>query len=263
MNAATLIPEEERRRKIHIQSSKANQNSVSNHEDEFSRQQSVIKQGWSTLTALHTVLLPDCVKSSGATKYQPPMVEILARRWQDRCQEVREAAQALLKTELTRMGPSGRQILIEIWSPHLPTHTEPLPTGPTAYTNHETPSTPRPDQPLAKNVSSNSPVHAMTNGSGVGGGSSGTNNERPMEPHPHLDEEHYDEDMDVKPYQITGLKCVGVSGETCREVVAQSEGRKKQATAIILLGVIGAYHGQDSAEGFGLGSNLAMQTSKF
>lgn len=50
-------------------------------------------------------------------------------------------------------------------------------------------------------------------------------------------------------------------GETCREVVAQSEGRRKQATAIILLGVIGAYHGQDSAEGFGLG-NLAMQTSK-
>lgn len=44
-------------------------------------------------------------------------------------------------------------------------------------------------------------------------------------------------------------------------MVAQSEGRRKQATAIILLGVIGAYHGQDSAEGFGLG-NLAMQTSK-
>lgn len=68
-----------------------------------------------------------------------------------------------------------------------------------------------------------------------------------MEPHPHLDEDHYDEEMD--------------GGETCREVVAQSEGRRKQATAIILLGVIGAYHGQDAAEGFGLGA-LAMQTSK-
>ena len=44
-------------------------------------------------------------------------------------------------------------------------------------------------------------------------------------------------------------------------MVAQSEGRRKQATAIILLGVIGAYHGQDAAEGFGLGS-LSMQTSK-
>lgn len=70
------------------QSSKANQ-SVNSHEDDFSRQQSVIKQGWSTLTALHTVLLPDCVVAAGANTYQPPMVEILARRWQDRCQEVR------------------------------------------------------------------------------------------------------------------------------------------------------------------------------
>ena len=43
--------------------------------------------------------------------------------------------------------------------------------------------------------------------------------------------------------------------------MAQSEGRRKQATAIILLGVIGAYYGQDAAEGFGLG-NLAMKTSK-
>ncbi|XP_064096982.1 WD repeat-containing protein 7-like isoform X3 [Macrobrachium nipponense] len=246
MNAATLIPEEERRRKIHIQSSKSNQNSVSNHEDEFSKQQSVIKQGWSTLTALHTVLLPDCVVASGATKYQPPMVEILARRWQDRCQEVREAAQALLKTELTRMGPEGRQKLVEVWSPHLPTHTEPLPTGPTPYTNHEPPSTPRPDQPSSKSTAGNSPVHTTTNGGNSVSGNIGTNNERPMEPHPHLDEDHFDEEMD---------------GETCRELVAQSEGRKKQATAIILLGVIGAYHGQDSAEGFGLG-NLAMQTSK-
>ena len=50
-------------------------------------------------------------------------------------------------------------------------------------------------------------------------------------------------------------------GEIHRDMVAQSEGRRKQATAIILLGVIGAYHGQDNAEGFGLG-NLAMQTSK-
>lgn len=70
------------------QSSKANQ-SVNSHEDDFSRQQSIIKQGWSTLTALHTVLLPDCVVAAGANTYQPPMVEILARRWQDRCQEVR------------------------------------------------------------------------------------------------------------------------------------------------------------------------------
>lgn len=34
-----------------------------------------------------------------------------------------------------------------------------------------------------------------------------------------------------------------------REVVAQSEGHRKHATAIILLGVIGAYYGQALAEG--------------
>ncbi|XP_042231958.1 WD repeat-containing protein 7-like isoform X8 [Homarus americanus] len=246
MNAATLIPEQERRRKNHIQSSRANQ-SVTNHEDEFSRQQSVIKQGWSTLTALHTVLLPDCVVAAGAPTYQPPMVEILARRWQDRCQEVREAAQALLKTELSRMGPEGRQKLIEIWSPHLPTHTEPLPTGPTNYNNQETPHPPRPEHPATKTTSGTPSVNATVNGTSGNSSSGGTTSERTMEPHPHLDEDHYDEEMDA--------------GETCREVVAQSEGRRKQATAIILLGVIGAYHGQDSAEGFGLG-NLAMQTSK-
>ncbi|XP_071522768.1 WD repeat-containing protein 7 isoform X4 [Panulirus ornatus] len=246
MNAATLIPEQERRRKIHIQSSKTNQ-SLTNHEDEFSRQQSVIKQGWSTLTALHTVLLPDCVLDAGAPAYQPPMVEILARRWQDRCQEVREAAQALLKTELSRMGPEGRQKLVEIWSPHLPTHTEPLPTGPTNYSNQEAPHPPRPEHSTTKSTSGTPSVNAATNGSSGNTSSGGTSNERMMEPHPHLDEDHYDEEMDA--------------GETCREVVAQSEGRRKQATAIILLGVIGAYHGQDSAEGFGLG-NLAMQTSK-
>ena len=55
---------------------------------EFNKQQSVIKDGWSLLTALHTVLLPDKVRCSVNAKYQPPMVEILARRWQDRCQEV-------------------------------------------------------------------------------------------------------------------------------------------------------------------------------
>ncbi|KAK4313735.1 hypothetical protein Pmani_014956 [Petrolisthes manimaculis] len=256
MNAATLIPEQERRRKNHIQSSKGSSQTGQQQEDEFSRQQSVIKQGWSTLTALHTVLLPDCVLAAGAPAYQPPMVEILARRWQDRCQEVREAAQALLKTELSRMGPAGRQKLIELWSPNLPSHTEPLPAHTTSQPHHHEPP-PRPDHP--KTTLTNATSNATTNGTpsnpstgggsgsgggGGGGGQGGT--ERGIEAHPHLDDEHYDEEMD---------------GETCRELVAQSEGRRKQATAIILLGVIGAYHGQDSAEGFGLG-NLAMMTSK-
>lgn len=48
-------------------------------------QQAQIKQGWSLLAALHCVLLPELV---GSGNYQAPQVEMLARRWQDRCLEV-------------------------------------------------------------------------------------------------------------------------------------------------------------------------------
>ena len=41
--------------------------------------------GWSLLAALHCVLLPDLL---GSTRYKPPHLEMLARRWQDRCLEV-------------------------------------------------------------------------------------------------------------------------------------------------------------------------------
>lgn len=47
--------------------------------------QAQIKQGWSLLAALHCVLLPELV---GPDNYQCPQLEMLARRWQDRCLEV-------------------------------------------------------------------------------------------------------------------------------------------------------------------------------
>ncbi|XP_076033939.1 WD repeat-containing protein Rbcn-3B isoform X3 [Oratosquilla oratoria] len=245
MNAATLIPEQERRRKNHMQSSKSSQGN-NPQEVEFAQQQVVIKQGWSRLTALHTVLLPGQVAQSGSTSFTPPMVEILARRWQDRCQEVREAAQALLKTELSRMGAEGRKVLVEEWSAHLPSYTDPLPTTVPTYNNHhEAMQSPKPEHNSTKQQNSSSHNNQTVNN--VGNGSHTIVSERPMEPHPHLDEEHEEEEP--------------MDGESHRDVVAQSEGRRKQATAIILLGVIGAYHGQDSQEGFGLGQ-LAMQTSK-
>ena len=59
---------------------------------EFSCHQSTIKDGWSKLTALHTVLLPDKVREIGNPVFNAPMVEILSRRWQDRCQEVSDTA---------------------------------------------------------------------------------------------------------------------------------------------------------------------------
>uniref|UniRef100_A0A667YU00 WD repeat domain 7 n=1 Tax=Myripristis murdjan TaxID=586833 RepID=A0A667YU00_9TELE len=99
--------------------------------------QAQIKQGWSQLAAMHCVMLPDLL---GLDKFRPPLLEMLARRWQDRCLEVREAAQALLLAELRRIGQSGRKDTIDMWAPYLPqyvdtvsspgTSTEPAPPAP-------------------------------------------------------------------------------------------------------------------------------------
>ena len=51
--------------------------------DAFAQAQT--KQGWSLLATLHCVLLPDLI---GRPHYQAPLLELLARRWQDRCLEV-------------------------------------------------------------------------------------------------------------------------------------------------------------------------------
>lgn len=44
-----------------------------------------ILTGWSQLAAMHCVMLPDLL---GLDKFRPPLLEMLARRWQDRCLEV-------------------------------------------------------------------------------------------------------------------------------------------------------------------------------
>ncbi|VDK82216.1 unnamed protein product [Litomosoides sigmodontis] len=68
-----------------------------------------LKQGWSLIAALHCCLLPDLIKP----------------KWQDRCLEVRMAAQALLTRELTRLSVNGRKRLVESWSAFLPTVLDP------------------------------------------------------------------------------------------------------------------------------------------
>ncbi|ESO96910.1 hypothetical protein LOTGIDRAFT_159662 [Lottia gigantea] len=98
--------------------------SLSSGEDEDQQvmQQAQIKQGWSLLAALHCVLLPELV---GANHYEPPQLEMLARRWQDRCLEIREAGQALLLAELRRIGIEGRKAIVDDWSPFLPMYVDP------------------------------------------------------------------------------------------------------------------------------------------
>lgn len=62
--------------------------------------------------------------AAGATKFKRPQVEMMARRWQHQCLEVREAAQALLLAELGRLGPKGRKSLVDDWSQYLPLYTQ-------------------------------------------------------------------------------------------------------------------------------------------
>ncbi|KAI2651660.1 WD repeat-containing protein 7 [Labeo rohita] len=92
--------------------------------------------GWSQLAAMHCVMLPDLL---GLDKFRPPLLEMLARRWQDRCLEVREAAQALLLAELRRIGQSGRKDTIDMWAPYLPQYVDAVSSRKSRKITHTTP----------------------------------------------------------------------------------------------------------------------------
>lgn len=206
----------------------------------FNAIQGQIKQGWSQLAAMHCVMLPDHL---GQNNFRPPLLEMLARRWQDRCLEVREAAQALLLAELRRIEKDGRKETIDIWAPYLPQYVD--------------------------NVMS--PGTTTETIQAVGGSSEllGTDT-KVQEDEPDL----ADDDISAGcfPGLLTHMKKSSSSFEE----------RRKQATAIVLLGVIGAEFGAEIEppklptrarntsqvpEGFGLtsgGSNysLARHTCK-
>lgn len=73
-------------------------------------------------------MLPEKISNADIRAYQRPQVEMMARRWQHHCIEIREAAQQLLLGELERMGKKGRKQLVDSWAQFLPlyTHTEPI-----------------------------------------------------------------------------------------------------------------------------------------
>ncbi|XP_076298441.1 WD repeat-containing protein Rbcn-3B isoform X11 [Lasioglossum baleicum] len=236
MNNATFVPEQERNRKMHRP---GNRSAVSwnkaeeENEEIYTAQQAQIKQGWSLLATLHCVLLPDKVTAQGGAKtFKRPQVEMMARRWQHQCLEIREAAQALLLAELTRMGPKGRKVLVDSWSQYLPMYST--------------------QEPIAPQIQNQSPP---TSGSPV----------PPAESH----QEEEDEEEELTEAKIN----------TARKPSSVAELKRKQTTAVVLLGVIGAEFGQDVAtmnhrrdndqrrkssivEGFGIGNNdLARHTS--
>ncbi|OTF79464.1 hypothetical protein BLA29_005758, partial [Euroglyphus maynei] len=89
---------------------------VENENDAKIRQQQ-IHDAWQLIGALHCVLMPDLIKSPFLKR---PLVDLLARRWQDRCIEIRQAAQDLLLSELKSIGSKGRRLIVEKWSLYLP-----------------------------------------------------------------------------------------------------------------------------------------------
>ena len=123
------------------------------------------KAGWSHVTALHCIVLPEHVPAG----YCSPLLPHLAIKWQDRfvtspkylnceetdlclsytssmmphpakkngiltpsprCMEVREAAQALFLRELRRIGFAGRQQLVGRWYPYIVRKREASPPEP-------------------------------------------------------------------------------------------------------------------------------------
>ncbi|XP_065262091.1 WD repeat-containing protein 7 isoform X1 [Emys orbicularis] len=201
--------------------------------------QGQIKQGWSQLAAMHCVMLPDLL---GLEKFRPPLLEMLARRWQDRCLEVREAAQALLLAELRRIEQAGRKETIDAWAPYLPQYIDSI-------------------------ISPGVTAEAIQTGS-ASPDSSGSEVKVQEEEHDLVDD-------DITAGCLSGLPQM-------KKISTSYEERRKQATAIVLLGVIGAEFGAEIEppklltrprsssqipEGFGLtsgGSNysLARHTCK-
>uniref|UniRef100_A0A336LGZ9 CSON011489 protein n=1 Tax=Culicoides sonorensis TaxID=179676 RepID=A0A336LGZ9_CULSO len=160
----------------------------------LNQQQTQIKQGWSALSTHHCLTLPEKISNLDVKNYQKPQVEMMARRWQHHCIEIREAAQHLLLGELKRMGKKGRKQLVDSWSQFLPlyTHTEPI-------------------APQNSNIQQQS------------GSTSPTGNEPNEE---EFDDEDEEEIAIRKPSSLSELK-------------------RKQSTAVVLLGIIGAEFGQE------------------
>nr|CAD7396012.1 unnamed protein product [Timema poppensis] len=252
MNNATFVPEQERNRKLHRQSTRTALNWASKAEEEnedlFTAQQAQIKQGWSLLATLHCVLLPDKVVQAGSKTFKRPQVEMMARRWQHHCLEVniyskitavvvREAAQALLLAELGRLGPKGRKALVDSWAQYLPNFT----SDTQAVSQGNVPATHQ-SQAAANGSTPSHQVDSV---------------QQQQQHHHHMEEDDEEEE--------------GVEAEM----------KRKQTTAVVLLGVIGAEFGQDITdagtkrrtsedlrrkssvvEGFGIGNNnLARLTS--
>lgn len=183
-------------------------------------------------------MLHEKIGALAAHNFKEPLTETLALRWQDRCVEIRDAAQALLLAELSRIGPDGRKKLVETWASYLP-NQDPF-VQPAVTTLHH------PNATMSNTSSSNSLAAPSVN----------QQSSSPQAASPNREEEEEEEDEEHEP----SLK------------PSPAEYKRKQTTAIILLGVLGAEFGEEltgtgkearkGVEGFSIGnSNLARLTS--
>ena len=216
---ASFIPEQERKRKLVRQATHgAMELPNANDSSAFSHQQEQIKQGWSLLSTLHCLLLSGKLKRFGSLAFKKPQVELLAIRWQDRCLQIRLAAQELLVAELKNLGVKGRRQLVERWGSYLPKYGDP-------------PFQQAPGIP-ANNTASGT---QLQNGVTVNGNAAnGTNSQS-----------EGDDDTDIED---------DLEEDEENSNSGAVESRRNQTTAVILLGVIGALFDLE-AEKEGAGDN--------
>lgn len=91
-------------------------------EDSATQKDNLIRAIWSQVAALHCVMLPERMEG----KFRPPHLPVLASRFLDPCQAIREAAQALLQAELRRIKTDGRHQLVQAWVGRLHPQTTPI-----------------------------------------------------------------------------------------------------------------------------------------
>jgi hypothetical protein len=247
MSSATFIAEQERKRRLYRRLSRADSRGEIElceglkglDADSLAAEQQQIKQGWSLLAALHCVLLPEHLKTTG--KYKKPLVEVLARRWQDRCLEIREAAQALLLAELRRLGSKGRKNLVDEWAAFLPPNTE---TATMTLTQRSAAG-------QITMMQQNNNTHGIMSqgGSGMNSEASSIRDSKPSYAGTadNASNTGNDSDDDVEDIEDHVSEFGTGSGheESRRTSTTTYEDRRRQMTAIILLGVIGSEYGHE------------------
>lgn len=200
---ASFIPEQERRRKLVRQAT----HGMMEIQDgsNFGHQQEKIRQGWSLLSTLHCLLLSGKLVEKGSNTFKKPNVEQLAIRWQDRCLQIRLAAQELLVAELKNLEPKGRKHLVELWGAYLPKYGDP---------------------PFQNNSNLNN-GHSHSSQQGQENSNSSQNATEPDDLDDDLDEDLDDDEdvMKLRRNQSTAVILLGVIGALF-DLEAEKEGQK-------------------------------------